>query len=204
MAQFCTACGKEIDPGLKFCVACGAPAPGGAPGEAGANEAGGPAPEGAASGAAGGGASAPSGGSAANAGSQVAQQFFDGLKKIAENTADHTEEMEPADVEKNKAMSCAAYILFLFFVPLVTSPDSKFGRYHANQGLLSFILLVAGVVITRILYMIFRLIFLGWLINIVTFVFYVAYIAIVAVGIMNSYAGKAKDLPFIGTIRLLK
>ena len=46
------------------------------------------------------------------------------------------------DVEKNKVMAGLAYIIF--FLPLIACPDSAFGRFHANQGLLLFIFGVVG------------------------------------------------------------
>ncbi len=44
------------------------------------------------------------------------------------------------DVEKFKGLAVLAYIFFL--IPLIAAPNSKFARFHANQGLLLFILLV--------------------------------------------------------------
>ena len=46
--------------------------------------------------------------------------------------------IDPADIEKNKTMAGLAYLIF--FLPLLACPDSKYGRYHANQALLLFIL----------------------------------------------------------------
>ena len=63
-------------------------------------------------------------------------------KSSAENT---TVESQPAKENLNgtvKVMSALAYLWILFFLPLVVCPDSKFGRYHANQGL---VLLLAAV-----------------------------------------------------------
>ncbi|NLA78908.1 MAG: hypothetical protein GX845_05135, partial [Erysipelothrix sp.] len=37
------------------------------------------------------------------------------------------------DIEKNKTMAGLAYLIF--FLPLVAAPESKFGKFHANQGL---------------------------------------------------------------------
>ena len=37
---------------------------------------------------------------------------------------------------------CSALGYIFFFIPLVMCPESKFARYHANQSLLNFILLI--------------------------------------------------------------
>src|SRR5437762_2047316 len=63
------------------------------------------------------------------------------------------EPVEPVDedAEKHKAVAILGYILFV--IPLVTAPHSKFGRFHANQGLMVFILwwvAIAGVVAMNI------------------------------------------------------
>ena len=195
MAQFCKACGKEVAPGLKFCVACGAAVDEGAE-AAQQGYAQQDAQQGYAQGQQAGAGGAQSGGE------QKAQQFFDNMKTVAQNTKDYTADYDPADVQKNKSMSCIAYILF--FIPLVACPDSKFGRFHANQGLLMLILYVAAAIVTTIIRRIFSFIFLGFLASIISFVVYVALIGLMIIGILNANSGKAKDLPFVGTIRIIK
>ena len=194
MAQFCNACGKEIEPDVKFCGSCGAPIE--APGAAGAGTAAG-AGAGAAT-----GAGAGAGGAAAQ---QSVQQFFDKLKTIAQNTPEHNDTMDPADIEKNKSIACVAYIPLLFFVPLVAAKDSAFGRFHANQGLLLLIFVVAAEVVRRIIGGIFGIIFiLRWLGSLISLAIIVVIFAYIIVGILNATAGKAKELPFFGNINLIK
>ena len=224
MAMFCNACGKEIDPGVKFCGSCGAPitpntaATGDIPGAAGANDSAVNATAGAGSagsqtaagditGAAQSAAASVTPDNATNAqssGQQTSQQIIDSLMKIAQNTADHSEGMEPADIEKNKVIGCFAYILF--FLPLVTVPESKYGRFHANQGLVYLILFVVGAIATTIVRMLLTSITwrLLWLSSLISFLVFLPIIAIGVVGLINGYTGKAKDLPIIGTIRILK
>ena len=228
MANFCNACGKEIEPGVKFCGSCGAPIDAGAVGsEADAAAAGGGntgpavtqttvnAASGAAPDVSAGVTQGVSAGATVNAASgaaseapsgsqQSTQQIIDKLMKIAQNTADHSEGMDPADVEKNKIIGCFAYIIF--FLPLVAVPDSKFGRFHANQGLVYLILFVAASIATTVIRMMLVSITWGllWLSSLISFLVFVPVIAIGVVGLVNGYTGKAKDLPLIGTIRLLK
>jgi len=101
------------------------------------------------------------------------------------NTEDTTADFDPADIEKNKIMAALAYILF--FIPLIADSNSKFGRYHANQGL---ILLIAGAILACIP-------ILGWIVSPVVWVF-------IIIGIVNAINGKAKELPLIGKFKILK
>ncbi|MDI9463696.1 MAG: hypothetical protein QM368_08860 [Bacillota bacterium] len=100
---------------------------------------------------------------------------------------------DPADIEKNKVIAGLSYILF--FLPLIACPDSKFGRFHANQALLLLILAIAGNIILTIIPVI------GWILlpffGILVFVLFL-------IGLINGLSGKAKELPVIGKYRLLK
>ena len=53
--------------------------------------------------------------------------------------------MDEKDIEKNRISALFAYLIF--FIPLITCPGSRFGRYHANQSLLNTLLLLAILVI---------------------------------------------------------
>ena len=100
---------------------------------------------------------------------------------------------DEADIQKNKTMAGLAYILF--FLPLVSCPDSKFGRFHANQGLLLLILGFAGGIILSIIPII------GWILSPL---FYILILILGILGLINGFGGKAKALPVIGKFRLLK
>ena len=54
-------------------------------------------------------------------------------------TEDNTSEFEQEDINQNKVMAVLAYIGILVLVPLLAAPNSKYARYHVNQGLLLFI-----------------------------------------------------------------
>ena len=100
---------------------------------------------------------------------------------------------DQADIEKNKTMAGLAYLLF--FLPLVACPDSPFGRFHANQGLLLLILGVGGSIILTIIPIV------GWML---LPAFGILYFVLMIMGLVNGLGGKAKELPLIGKFRLLK
>lgn len=102
---------------------------------------------------------------------------------------------DPADVEKNKVMAILAYIYILFLVPLLAAKDSKFAMYHANQGLVLFLLAVAVNIVSSVVFFLsFLLLPIGNLLVIVLMV----------IGILNAYNGKQVPLPLIGSIQLIK
>ncbi|WP_069998034.1 DUF4870 domain-containing protein [Cellulosilyticum sp. I15G10I2] len=114
-----------------------------------------------------------------------------------ENKSNQTEVIqdifEVEDIEKNKVIAGLAY--FIFFLPLIVCPDSAFGKFHANQGLLLFIVSIAGNII-------FTLIpFVGWII--LPF-FGIFIMVLVIMGLINGLQGKAKELPIIGKYRIIK
>ena len=93
-------------------------------------------------------------------------------------------------------MAALAYVGILFFLPLVTHPESKFGKFHANQGLLllltSLIVNTVGTIIPVIGW--FLIIPLGNLFTLVLFV----------MGLMNALGSKMTRLPVIGNYDLIK
>lgn len=103
------------------------------------------------------------------------------------------DQAEKSDVEKNKVAAILAY--FLFFLPLLMAKESKFAKYHANQGLLLLLLAIAVYVVGMVIPII------GWIIilplgQLFVFVLFV-------MGIINASKGEMKELPVIGHIKLL-
>ncbi|MBO4628103.1 MAG: zinc-ribbon domain-containing protein [Lachnospiraceae bacterium] len=160
---FCNQCGAQLQDGAAFCPACGAQQ-GAAPQQA-----------------------APQQGQAGQAGSG-----FD-FKALIENTPDFTSQMDPADIEANKSMAILSYIWILFIVPLVAAPQSKFARFHANQGLVLCVCWIAASLIVWIP-----------IVKILSFILYLVGLGYMVIGIMNANNGKAKELPFIGKFRIIR
>ena len=120
----------------------------------------------------------------------------DTLDKVGDqfkNAADTTAAYDQADINANKVMAILAYIGILVLIPLFAAKDSKFARFHTNQGLLLFIVAIIASVISRI----HVIGFIGALIGFITFIFAI-------IGIVYAAQGKAKELPFIGKYKILK
>ena len=108
------------------------------------------------------------------------------------NTVDTTAEYDAQDIEKNKVMALLAYIIFL--IPLLAAKDSKFARFHTNQGLVLFL----GGIIASVVAVIPVI---GW---IVAPIAGLAITVLAIIGILNALNGRAKELPVIGKFKILK
>lgn len=109
------------------------------------------------------------------------------------------------DVTQNKVMGILAYIGPLVLFPIFAAPNSKFARFHANQGLVLFILeiiycIIYTIISTVILSISWRFYSVVSLIGLVGLVFLVLSI----IGIVNAVNGSSKELPVIGKINILK
>ena len=175
---FCGKCGTQIHDDVKFCPGCGAPSEAPAPAAAVT-----PPPE-----------------------AQPAQQSDLGMKMAAlNNTADTTSEFDKADIEQNKGMAVLAYFGPLVLIPILAAKNSKFARYHSNQGLALLIAaMVYGIaygILSTIIYAIsWRLGFIVSILSLVSILFTV----LAVIGIINAVNGRAKELPIIGKFKLLK
>lgn len=126
------------------------------------------------------------------------------------NTPDTTVEFDSHDIEQNKAMAILAYLGILVLIPIFAAPQSKFARYHANQGLiLAIIEIIFGFAYYVLSYLLFA-IFPWRMWGLVSFVLGLVglcglvFVALLILGIMNASQGKAKELPVIGKYRILK
>lgn len=142
-------------------------------------------------------------GAAAGAGSP-AGQGQNAFANIA-NTPDTTGAYTAAEIQGGKGMSILAYLGFLVFIPMFAEKENRFVRYHSNQGLVLFIAeavyMVAYMILSAILLAIsWRLYFLTSIIGLLSIVFLVLAI----MGIVNASGGKAKELPVIGKMKILK
>lgn len=133
-----------------------------------------------------------------NAANAIGEQY----KKI--EGADKTAYYDREDLKNNKVIFALSYLWILFFLPLVACPESKAGKFHANQGLLTFITGVLISVVCTILGACFALIPFGWvIITIVSSVLGLANLILVIIGVVNAINEKVIELPIIGKINII-
>ena len=121
------------------------------------------------------------------------------------NTPETTGEYSQQDINQNKAMAVLAYIGILVLVPIFAAKESKFAKFHANQGL---ILLIVDVIVAILIMVLSAVILaISWRLYWVSTILSLLYIPLLGfsiLGIINAVNGKAKELPLIGKFRLLK
>lgn len=114
-------------------------------------------------------------------------------KKEWSGNTQQEEIFDPADIEKNKTMAGLAYLIF--FLPLLACPESRYGKFHANQALLLLIVGIAGDIILGLIPII------GWIL-IPIFLIVIGVFGIM--GLINGFGGKAKRLPLFGKFTIIK
>lgn len=107
------------------------------------------------------------------------------------------------DYEKNHLWGALAYIIF--FLPLITCPSSRFGRFCANQGVLLWIMMAAVSLIFGILGLFLNWIpLIGWLVGLAGNLCKLAVFALMLYYGFKAYSGHAEPLPVIGGIELIR
>ncbi len=121
---------------------------------------------------------------------EKAQSTVEDIKKEID---DYSDEMDSEDVSKNRLMAVLAYIGPLVIVPLLVAKDSKFAKFHTNQGLILFLLAIVCSLLAKLKV-------IGWLFSVCGAVVFI----LAVVGIIYACQGKAKELPVIGNWQILK
>ncbi len=137
---------------------------------------------------------------------KVEAQEVDNAQKVMNSTGNATSDYSADDIEKNTGIAILAYLGPLVLVPLIVAPNSKFARYHTNQGL---VLLIAGIlysilqiILTTVCWMISWT--LGSFVSSVFWIIWIAFTVLVILGIINAASGTVKSLPIVGKFQILK
>ncbi len=129
-------------------------------------------------------------------------------KSSSAKPASAQEEKSEADVGNHRAMAILAYIPILVVVPLIFGQQSRFVRYHTNQGFLLFILEVLRWGVMSVLYTGLPLLFqshpmlslFGFINGVISFLF----LALAIVGVLHVISGNCEELPGIGKYRVIE
>lgn len=133
--------------------------------------------------------------------------------RSAESAAGQQNEQgfDPADVAQNKAMGILSYFGLLVLIPLLAAKNSKYARFHANQGLILFLAEVCIGIVSWIVPSIFLgiwyvggIYYLVKALNIIFKLLDLACLGLSIYGIVNAAQGKKQELPVIGKFRLVK
>lgn len=133
------------------------------------------------------------------------------------DTPNTTKSFNKKDIENNKVLAAISYIGILVLIPYFNQKDSKFVKFHANQGM--------NLLILWIVYYVFYGLVSSFKINTTCMAWFgyevgnycqvtpwwiifplnilgIGIFALVVIGISNVINGKAKELPLIGHIRI--
>ncbi len=109
---------------------------------------------------------------------------------MEKNTSKQTN-AQPAQPNEN-VIAALAYLIF--FLPLIVTPNSKLGRYHATQAAHLFLYGIATVILSTIFFplaLFMPFVQLGLLV-------------LGIMGFMNAYKGEMKPVPLIGEYTFFK
>lgn len=125
---------------------------------------------------------------------------------------DKTAEFDAEDIEKNKVLSLFSYLGVLVLVPLLAAKDSKFARFHINQGLTLLLAEIVFGIVWSILGGVFEFVrwsiaywvgaVLGGIVSVVFGLLSLVPLALAIIGIVDACSGKAKTLPLLGRLHL--
>ena len=123
-------------------------------------------------------------------------------KKAETNSTsyDYSDNMyDMKDIEENKVFALFSYLGFLFIIPLIARPNSKYCKFHVNQGI---ILCIVNAIVAALSSALLRINLIA--ITYITSVLDLIMLGFTIYGIYNAVTGNAKELPLIGKYRILK
>lgn len=103
-------------------------------------------------------------------------------------------------------MAVLAYFGILVLIPILAAKESKFARFHANQGL---ILLITGVAYSIFVQVVIKIVaFISYaltgIVGIALGLAWLLLLVLAIIGIINAVKGEFKQLPLIGQFQILK
>ena len=127
------------------------------------------------------------------------------IKAMFTDLKDHSKDYTKKEKEEGKAFAILSYIGILCLIPYFAEKKNKYIRFHAVQGLnlflINIIYSVAVVVASMILVFIPIIGAIAiMLLGVLSYGFYALYIW----GIVNACQDKAKELPIVNKIKLIK
>jgi uncharacterized membrane protein len=130
---------------------------------------------------------------------------MDKIKEMFTDLKDTTEKYSKKDIEAGKAMSVLAYIGPLCLVPYFAEKKNKYVRFHAIQGLNIFLAsVIYGLAFGALSILLIFVPIIGWFLLLVLGFLSYGFIALDIWGIVNAFQDKAKEVPVVNKIKLIK
>jgi len=112
---------------------------------------------------------------------------------------DYTRNYDIQDINDNKLMGVLAYLGLLVLIPIFASRNSKYAMFHAEQGLVLFIL---SVIVGGVFGALSAIPVIGFVFLVILSLLEIPLVILAILGIINSASGLAKQLPIIGGIKI--
>ena len=129
--------------------------------------------------------------------------FEEKAKAIINDVADDSASFTAEEIEKGKGLSVISYIGALSLISYFVEKNNNYVKYHAKQGLNLFIIEIIGDIALYIISLV-----CGWYLrfipSILSTVFGICVFALSVIGIINVLNGKAKELPVVNKIKIIK
>ena len=114
---------------------------------------------------------------------------------------------EKEDLKGKKITAGLSYLFWFTLIPMMYASESKFVKYHANQGFVlaiaETIFLILTVIVSKIVWAVSRPTSL--LVETIMLAIFVGVFGMLSlIGILNVVRGKEKPIPTFGNIQLLK
>lgn len=115
-----------------------------------------------------------------------------------------------ADPVNDRGMGILAYLGIFVLFPIFAARNSKFARFHANQGLVLLLCEVGYWIVQFLLTLVAGLIswrlaaIVGTILGICSFIVGVGALILIVMGIISALKCQTKVLPLIGKIKILK
>ncbi len=135
------------------------------------------------------------------------EEFSEKVNEVVnefQNPADYSGEFTQEDIQHNKVISLFSYLGLLLLIPWIARPQSKYTRFHVNQGITLFIANIVVRFVDGVLRGILGDTAIFGPINLILNIASILLFVLMIIGIINAVSGKAKALPLIGKIQLLK
>ena len=123
------------------------------------------------------------------------------MANIFTDTPNYTKQCTQQDISDNRVMGILSYCSFLVLVPLFAAKNSRYARFHANQGL---ILAIIEAILWIVFGLLSRIPYIGFLFGIIEWLGVTACAGLSVLGVVNAARGIARELPFVGFLRILK
>ncbi len=120
---------------------------------------------------------------------------------------DRTADFDVSDISENHVMGLLAYLSWLVLIPIFKAKNSKYARFHVNQGLILAILETILGIVSGIFSSIGNHVLIGfpfYLISVLVSLLQIPVVIYAVIAFVGAIRGRAMEIPFINSIKILK